>query len=351
MAVELYQQPQAPAPPMKGGGAKLNGRKKAAMLLVALGPDRASEVFKHLHYEEIETLSLEMAKMQHIEPTATTKIMEELAATVTAYDSIAAGGVEYAREVLEKAIGTERAAEIIGRLSSVIEMRPFEFLRRTAPEQIVAFMRNEAPQTTALVVANLHTTLAAQVLANLPEEEQAEIALRIAKMGETSPDVVKQVEDVMRAKLATIVQNEYTTTGGVKSLAEILNHTDRPTERNVLDSLTETDEELAAEVRRLLFVFEDIVKLDDRSIQLVLREADQKDLALALRGVSDEVKTRVLNNMSERGAQMLLEEMEYQPPQRKRVVEEAQGRIVAIVRRLEEAGAVVLSRSEADVMF
>jgi flagellar motor switch protein FliG len=351
MAVELYQQPQAPAAASKGGGAKVHGRKKAAVLLVALGPDRASEIFKHLHYEEIESLSLEMAKMQHLEPTMTAKIMEELAATVQAYESIAAGGVEYAREVLEKAIGSERAAEIIGRLSSVIEMRPFEFLRRTAPEQIVAFMRNEAPQTTALVVANLHTTLAAQVLANLPEEEQAEIALRIAKMGETSPDVVKQVEDVMRAKLATIVQNEYTTTGGVKSLAEILNHTDRPTERNVLDSLTETDEELAAEVRRLLFVFEDIVKLDDRSIQLVLREADQKDLALALRGVSDEVKTRVLNNMSERGAQMLLEEMEYQPPQRKRVVEEAQGRIVAIVRRLEEAGAVVLSRSEADVMF
>ncbi len=353
MAVELYQQPQAPAPasPPKSAGPKINGRKKAAMLLVALGPDRASEVFKHLHYEEIESLSLEMAKMQHIEPTMTTKIMEELAATVTAYDSIAAGGVEYAREVLERAIGSERAAEIIGRLSSVIEMRPFEFLRRTAPEQIVAFLRNEAPQTIALVVANLHTTLAAQVLANLPEEEQAEIALRIAKMGETSPEVVKHVEDVMRGKLATIVQNEYTTTGGVKSLAEILNHTDRPTERNVLDSLTETDEELAAEVRRLLFVFEDIVKLDDRSIQLVLREADQKDLALALRGVSDEVRTRVLNNMSERGAQMLLEEMEYQPPQRKRVVEEAQGRIVAIVRRLEEAGAVVLSRSDADVMF
>lgn len=350
MAVELYQQPQAPAP-SKGGGPKVHGRKKAAVLLVALGPDRASEIFKHLHFDEIESLSLEMAKMQHVEPNMTTRIMEELAATVTAFDSIAAGGVEYAREVLEKAIGAERAAEIIGRLSSVIEMRPFEFLRRTAPEQIVAFLRNEAPQTVALVVANLHTTLAAQVLANLPEDEQAEIALRIAKMGETSPEVVKQVEDVMRGKLATIVQNEYTTTGGVKSLAEILNHTDRPTERNVLDSLTETDEELAAEVRRLLFVFEDIVKLDDRSIQLVLREADQKDLALALRGVSDEVKTRILNNMSERGAQMLLEEMEYQPPQRKRVVEESQGRIVAIVRRLEEAGAVVLSRSEADVMF
>jgi flagellar motor switch protein FliG len=354
VAVELYQQPSAPVPTAPNAGPRVpsvKGRRKAAVLLVSLGPERAAEIFKHLHYDEIESLSLEMAKLQQVDPAVTTNVMEELAATVQAYDSLSTGGVEYARDVLERALGSDRAAEIIGRLSSVIEMRPFEFLRRTAPEQIVAFMRNEAPQTTALVVANLHTTLAAQVLANLPEEEQAEIALRIAKMGETSPDVVKQVEDVMRAKLATIVQNEYTTTGGVKSLAEILNHTDRPTERNVLDSLTETDEELAAEVRRLLFVFEDIVKLDDRSIQLVLREADQKDLALALRGVSDEVKTRVLNNMSERGAQMLLEEMEYQPPQRKRVVEEAQGRIVAIVRRLEEAGAVVLSRSEADVMF
>jgi flagellar motor switch protein FliG len=360
MAVELYQQPgaaQAPAPPpvspqaQRERAALLKGRKKAAVLLVTLGSDRASEVFKHLHFDEIETLSLEMAKLQHVEPMVTNKVLEELAATVQAYESLAAGGVDYARDVLERALGSERAAEIIGRLSTVIEMRPFEFLRRTAPEQIVAFLRNEAPQTVALVVANLHTTLAAAVLANHPEEEQAEIALRIAKMGETSPEVVKQVEEVMRAKLATVVQNEYTTTGGVKSLAEILNHTDRPTERNVLDSLTETDEELAAEVRRLLFVFEDIVKLDDRSIQLVLREADQKDLALALRGVSEEVKQRVLQNMSERGAQMLLEEMEYQPPQRKRIVEEAQGRVVAIVRRLEEAGAIVLSRSEADVMF
>ncbi len=356
MAVELYQQPQAPtAPEPKSREQRreqqVKGRKKAAVLLVALGPERAAEVFKHLHFDEIESLSLEMAKLQHIDPTVTAKVMEELAATVAAYESLAAGGVDYARDVLERAIGSERAAEIIGRLSSVIEMRPFEFLRRTAPEQIVAFLRNEAPQTVALVVANLHTTLAAQVLSNHPEEEQAEIAMRIAKMGETSPDVVKQVEEVMRAKLATVVQNEYTATGGVKSLAEILNHADRPTERNVLDSLTETDEELAAEVRRLLFVFEDIVKLDDRSIQLVLREADQKDLALALRGVAEDVRDRVLQNMSERGAQMLLEEMEYQPPQRKRIVEEAQGRIVAIVRRLEEAGAVVLSRNDADVMF
>ncbi len=275
-------------------------------------------------------------------------MLEELVATVTAYDSLAAGGVEYAREVLERALGPARAMEIIGRLSTVIEMRPFEFLRRTPAEQIVTFLHNESPQTIALVIANLHTTLSAQVLASLPESEQADIALRIARMGETSPDVVKQVEDVIRQKLASVVQQEYSVAGGVKSLADILNHADRSTERNVLDSLSETDEELAAEVRRLLFVFEDIVKLDDRAIQLVLREADQKDLALALRGVSDEVKDRILANMSERGSQMLVEEMEYQPPQRKRVVEEAQGRIVAIVRKLEEAGALVLSRGEAD---
>jgi flagellar motor switch protein FliG len=360
MAVELYQQPDTAARGANvaasvarkpSAAVTVRGRQKAAVLLVSLGPEKAAEVFRHLHNDEIESLSLEMAKIGHLDAETSNTVIEELAATVTASDSLAQGGVDYAREVLERAIGPERAAEIIGRLNSVIEMRPFEFLRKTPPEQIVTFLRNEAPQTVALVVANLHTTLAAQVLAHLPESEQAEIALRIARMGETSPDVVKQVEEVMRAKLASVVQQDYTAAGGVKSLAEILNHTDRPTERNVLDSLTEADEELAAEVRRLLFVFEDITKLEDRSIQLILREADQKDLALALRGVTPEVKARILSNMSERGAQMLVEEMEYQPPQRKRVVEEAQGRIVAIVRRLEEAGSIVLSRSESDVVF
>ena len=351
MSVELEPRksnlPAGAGPPGNRVSA-LKGRKKAAVLLVSIGSDRAADVFRHLRDEEIETLSLEMAKLQRIDPTTTEGVLSELAATVQAYDSLTAGGVDFARDVLERALGSDRATEIIGRLSTVIEMRPFEFLRRTPPEQIVTFLRNEAPQTVALVIANLHMTLSAQVLAHLPESEQAEIALRIARMGETSPEVVKQVEDVIRQKLASVVQQEYSVAGGVKSLADILNHADRSTERNVLDSLTEADAELGAEVRRLLFVFEDIVKLDDRAIQLVLREADQKDLALALRGVSDDVRDRIMANMSERGAQMLLEEMEYQPPQRKRVVEEAQGRVVAIVRKLEESGAVVLSRGEAD---
>jgi flagellar motor switch protein FliG len=343
MAVELPPATDAPRLPARVAD-RISGRKKAAVLLVSLGPEKAAEVFRHMRDEEIETLSLEMAKLRQVPIDVTEYIFEELAATVQAYESLAEGGVEFAREVLERALGADRATEIVGRLSSVIEMRPFEFLRRTPAEQVAAFLRSEAPQTIALVVANLHTTLSAQVLSQLPEDQQADIALRIARMGETTPDVIKAVEAVMRQKFATVVQQEYSAAGGVKSLAEILNYTDRPTERNVLDSLSETDAELTEEVRRLLFVFEDIIRLDDRSIQLVLKDVDQKDLALALRGVDMGVKERLLSNMSERGAEMLREEMEYQPPQRKRVVEEAQGRIVAVIRRLEEAGAVVIGR-------
>jgi flagellar motor switch protein FliG len=329
---------------------RISGRQKAAVLLVALGPEKAAEVFRHLREDEIESLSLDMAKQGQIKPDVSAYVFEELAALVQAYDSLATGGVDYAREVLERSLGSERAAEIIGRLSTVIEMRPFEFLRRTPPEHIVTFLRSEAPQTIALVVANLHTTLAAQVLSCLPEDQQADIAMRIARMSETPPDVVREIENVMRRKLENVVQQEYSAAGGVKSLAEILNYTDRPTERNVLDTLSEQDAELGEEVRRLLFVFEDIAKLDDRSIQMVLREVDQKDLALALRGVDEQVKERLLANMSERGAQMLREEMEYQPPQRKRVVEEAQGRIVAIVRRLEDAGTLVIGRGGGEAV-
>ena len=354
MAVELYKPPAASLPAAPAAPPPLpltvKGRKKAAVLLVSLGAELASKVFARLTDDEIEALSLEMANMQWLEPQIADGVLYEMAATVEAFDSLATGGVEYARDVLERALGSDKAAEVLGRLSSVMEKRPFEFLRRTPPEQIATFLRNESAQTVALVIANLHTTLAASVLATLGEEEQPDVALRIARMSETSPDVVRQVESVMKSKLASIVQHEYTAAGGVKSLAEILNHTDRSTERNVLDWLSRTDEELSAEVRRLLFVFEDIAKLDDRAVQLILREADQKDLALALRGVSDEVKDRILGNMSERGSQMLAEEMEFQPPQRKRDIEEAQGRVVAIVRRLEEAGALVLSRGDEEAM-
>ena len=334
--------------PTRTNRPRLEGRKKSAVLLVSLGPEKAAEIFRHLRDDEIEELSLEMAKLREVPADAVDIVYEEVMENAAAYSYFAEGGVAYAKDVLERSMGSERAQEIIGRLSAVIEMRPFEFLRRTPPEQIHAFLRNEAPQTMALVIANLHTTLAAQVLSQLDEVEQAEVALRIARMSETSPEVIKEVEQVIRQKLSNVLSQEYAAAGGVKSLAEILNNADRPTERNVLENLAQRNQELADEIRALLFVFEDIVKLDDRAVQQVLKEIDTKDLALALRGVADDVREKVLANMSQRGAEMLSEEMEYMPPQRRAVVEEAQGRIVAEIRRLEESGALVISRGSAD---
>lgn len=320
----------------------LRGRRKAAVLLVALGPAKAAEVFGHLSEAEIEELALEMAKAGEIPREQVEQVLEEAAENSLALSSIAAGGVEYAREVLERALGPERAAEITGRLSAVIEMRPFEFLARTPPEQIVAFLRNEAPQTKALIISSLYTTLAAETLALLEPEEQADVSLRIARMSETSPAVIREVEQVMRGKLSNVLSEEYASSGGVRSLADILNHADRPTERNVLETLAQSDEDLAEEIRALLFTFEDIVKLEDRSMQAVLKGVEDADLTLALRGVPDEVREKVLANVSERRAELLTDEMEYQPPQRKKVVEEAQSRVVAEVRRLEEEGEITV---------
>jgi flagellar motor switch protein FliG len=339
MATELATRPGAEVT-----SASLKGIEKAAILLVQIGEERASEIFRHLSDTEVEALSLEIAKSRKVPANVSRDVLGEAVETVLAEDYIAEGGVDYARSILERSLGATRAEELIGRLSATIERRPFEFLRRTPPEQIHVFLRNEAPQTIALVIANLHTTLAAQVLSCLEPEEQADVARRVAKMAETRPEVVSHVENVMRQKLSNVIAQEYAAAGGVKSLADILNHSDRSTERNVLDELAKTESELAEEVRLLLFTFEDVVKLDDRSIQMVLKEVDQKDLAIALRGVSEDVRGRIFSNMSERGSELLREEIEFQPPQRKRVIEEAQGRIVGVVRRLEEAGAVVLSR-------
>src|SRR3954453_4843688 len=327
--------------------SKLGGLRKAAAFLVAVGEDRATEVMKHLSDTEAEALSLQIAKSPKVPSEVCAAVIDEAVQSVLAEGYLAEGGVDFARSILERSLGPEKASEIVGRLAATIERRPFEFLRRTPPEQIHVFLKNESPQTIALVVANLHTALAAQVLALLDPEDQADVATRVATMGETRPDVVTQIETVMKQKLSTVIAAEYSTAGGVKSLADILNHVDRTTERNVLDQLAASNGEPAAEVRLLLFTFEDVVKLDDRSIQMVLKEVDQKDLAVALRGVSEDVKQRIFANMSERGAELLQEEIDFQPPQRRRVIEEAQGRIVGIVRRLEESGAIILSRGSA----
>jgi len=326
--------------------AKLTGRKKAAVLLVSLGAQRASQVFKHLREGEIEQLSLEMSQMESVPPETVDAVYSEASEHLAAAEYIAQGGLDFAREVLEGSVGEERAQDIIGRLSAIIEVRPFEFLRRTPPEQIQAFLAGESTHTLALVLANMSTSIGAQVLAQLPPEQQAEVAIKIAEMSETSPEVIKDVEAVMRNKLSLVKSEDYAASGGVKGLADILNSADRATERNVIETLAQKDSQLAEEIRMLLFVFEDIVKIDDRGVQLVLKDVDQKDLALALRGVSEEVKQKILGNMSQRGAEMLIEEMEYQPPQRRSIIEEAQGRIVATIRRLEDSGAIVIARGD-----
>jgi flagellar motor switch protein FliG len=305
-------------------------------------------VLKHLPDHDIEQLTLEMARLHQVPSSTTEMVFAEVEDTLVAGDHWSEGGFDFAQEVLEKSLGAGRASEIMARLSAVIEMRPFEFLRRTPPERIAAFLRNEAPQTVALTVANLHPALGAQVLACLPVDDQPGVAMRIARMGESRPEVIKEVEAVMRAKLSTVISSDYAASGGVDSLVGILNQSDRPTERNILETLGQADAELAEEIRMRLFVFEDIVKLDDRSVQLLLKEVDTKDLALALRGVPEEVNEKVVSNMSQRGAEMLNEEIQYMPPQPRRVVEEAQGRIVAVLRRLEESGTITIGRGSAE---
>jgi len=325
--------------------ASLPGRRKAAILLVSLGSKGAAEVFRHLPNEMIEQLTVEMAKMQAVEPEYASTVMQEMVDTAYARGYLAEGGLRFAREVLEQSVGSQRAGEILNRLSVVIEQTPFEFLRNTPADQIAAFLRNEHPQTVAMVVAQLpNTALAAKVMELLDAELQADVAMRIAMMGQTSPDVVKEVAQVMERKLETVLQREWAAAGGVRSLAAILNAANRSTERNILEHLGNENDEVANEVRSLLFVFEDILKLDDRSIQMVLREVDSKDLGLAMRGASTEVQSKILDNMSQRGAEMLREEMEYMPPQRRRVVEEAQTKIVGVVRKLEDSGELVISR-------
>lgn len=340
--------PAGPSDLLPAAPEHVHGARKAAVLMAALGSERAANVLQRMGEDEIESLSMEMARLSPVGAETTDSILEELAALVGDRGSSVEGGVGFARDVIVRALGPERAAELLGRLAKRAETRPFEFLSRVAPERIVVLLRSESPQTIALVLASLHTTLAAGVLSRLPDGQQPEIALRITRMGETRGKVIRQVEEVLRRKLTAVAELEYASPGGTKALAGILRHAGRSLERNVLENLATADKGLAEEVRGMLFVFEDLVKLDERAIQQVLREVDQKDLVLALRGAAESIKEVLLANMSERGAAMLKEEMEIQPPQRKRDVDEAQSRVVAVVRRLEEAGTIVIPGGEDD---
>ena len=330
------------------GSGGLTGREKAATLLVSLGPERAAKIFACLGEGEIEALSLEMTRLEMVDPEQSDAILKEVAETAMVASWAGSGGFDYARDVLEKAIGEDRAQEIMARLAAVIEKRPFDFLRRSTPDQITNILANEAPQTVALVIANLDPNLGANVVRELDPSVQADVAMRIATMGDINPDVTREIEAVIRQKVASVLSSEYQVAGGVDAIVDILSRSDRATERNVIDRLAEKDRELAEEIRLKMFVFEDIVKLDDRSMQVLLKDVEQKDLVIAMRGVPDEVKDKVLSNLSQRAAEMLLDELEVSQPVKRRTVEEAQGRIVAVVRKLEEAEAITIGGRDED---
>ena len=330
---------------------ELTGRRKAAILLVILGPDKAAQVLKHLDDETVEQLTIEIASVGSVSDEERRTVLQEFQNIMRAKEMIAKGGLEYAKEVLERAFGPEKAAKIIERLISSLQVKPFDFIKTADPVQIVNFLQNEHPQTVALVLSYLEPDLAAQVLGSLPEDLQVEVLKRIALLERTSPDIVREIERNLEKKLSGFVGQSFSKIGGIDTAAEIMNNVDRTTERSIMEKLAADNPELAEEIRRKMFVFEDILKLDDRSVQLVLREVDTKDLAVALKGASDELKEKIFRNMSKRAAQLLKDEMEYMGPVRVKDVEEAQQKIISVIRRLEEAGEIVIARGGGEELI
>lgn len=327
---------------------ELTGKQKAAILLISLGPDVSASVYKHLSEEEIEKLTLEISGVKKVDSHAKEEIMEEFHNIALAQDYITQGGIGYAKTVLEKALGSDQAAVIINRLTSSLQVRPFDFARKADAGQILNFIQNEHPQTIALILSYLDSAQAGQILSELPQEVQADIARRIAVMDSTSPEIINEVEQILERKLSATVTQDYTQTGGIEAVVDVLNGVDRATERTILDALEIQDPELAEEIKKRMFVFEDIVTLDNRAIQRVIRDCENEDLMLALKVSSDEVKEIVFKNMSKRMVETFKDEMEYMGPVRLRDVEEAQTRIVAIIRRLEESGEIVVARGGGD---
>ncbi|GIP46672.1 flagellar motor switch protein FliG [Paenibacillus sp. J53TS2] len=317
-------------------------------MLITLGPEVSAQIFKHLRDDEIEQLTLEIANVRKVDGTEKEMIMAEFHQICLAQEYITQGGINYAKEILEKALGQSKAVDIINRLTATLQVRPFDFARKADPNQILNFIQNENAQTIALVLSYLQFEQAAAILSSLPQEKQAEVARRIAVMDSTSPEVIAQVERVLEQKLSATVTQDYTSAGGIESIVQILNGVDRGTERTILDSLEIQDPELAEEIKKRMFVFEDIVNIDNRSIQRIIRDIENADLQLALKVASEEVREAVFRNMSKRMSETFKEEMEYMGPVRLRDVEEAQTRIVATIRRLEEAGEIIIARGGGD---
>lgn len=325
-----------------------SGKEKAAMLLISLGPEKSAEIFKHLKEEEIEQLTLEIANIRTVTPEDKEKVLEEFYQICLAQEYIAEGGIGYAKDILEKALGTQKALDVINKLTVSLQVRPFDFVRKADPAQLLNFIQNEHPQTIALILAYLKPQQASIVLSALPQDKQADVARRIALMDRTSPEVIKEVERVLEKKLSSLVTEDYTAAGGVQAIVDILNSVDRGTEKFIMETLEIENTDLAEEIKKRMFVFEDILSLDNRSIQRFLREVDNNQLAVALKGATEEVQKVVFSNMSKRLSEMIREDIEFMGPVRLKDVEEAQQKIVNIIRKLEDAGEIVISRGGGD---
>ena len=326
----------------------LSGKEKAAVLLITLGAEVSAELFKHFSEQEIEQLTLQIANVRKIDQSVKTETVEEFFQIAMAQNYISQGGIGYAKQILEKALGKTSASEIINRLTSTLQVKPFDFLRKADPTQILNFLQYEHPQTIALVLSYLDPKQAGQVLSSLPGQFQANVARRIAVMDRTSPEIINEVELILEKKFSTTTTQDFTQAGGIESVVDVLNGVDRTTERTILDALAIEDPDLAEEIKKRMFVFEDIVVLDPRSIQRVIRDVENEDLLLAMRSASEEVKNMIFDNMSQRRVETFKEELEFMGPVRLRDVEEAQTRIVGIIRRLEETGEIVVARGGGD---
>lgn len=327
---------------------ELTGKQKAAIILITLGTELSANVLKAMREDEIEDLTMEIANLRRVAPEVKDRVQEEFYQLSMAQDYIAAGGIEYAREMLEKALGSGKAQDILNKLTASLQIRPFDFARKTEPGQLLNFLQNEHPQTIALVMSYLAPEQAGVLLSALPAIQQVEVAKRIATMDRTSPEVLKEVESVLEKKLSSFVMQDFTLAGGIETAVAILNRVDRGTEKTIMEALEEESPELADEIKKRMFVFEDLVMLDDRSIQRVLRDVDMKDLALALKTASAEVSGLIFKNMSKRASEMLKEDMNMMGPVRLRDVEEAQQKIVNVVRQLEDSGEIIIARRGED---
>ncbi len=326
----------------------LTGKEKAAIFLISVGSEVSSEVLKHLKEDEIEEISFELARADHVSSEVRDEVLIEFQELMMAQNFIMSGGVEFAREVLEKALGPQRAIDIINRLTSSLQTKPFDFIRKTDPAHLVNFIQNEHPQTIALILSYLEPTKASLILAALNVELQADVMRRIATMDRTSPEILREVERVLERKLSTLSSEDFTSAGGIDTVVAIINNADRTTERNIIEALEEDDPDLAEEIKKKMFVFEDIITLDDKSIQKVMRNVDNADLSKALKSVDSEVQDKIFRNMSKRAAQMLKDDMEFMGPVRLKEVEETQQKIVSIIRKLEEQGEIVVARGGDD---